>query len=486
MASRVTEPENVGIKSFGAYIPRRRMSRAAISAAHAWALPNLKTLGKGEKSLCSWDEDAITMAVEAGRDCLRGGSPQAVGSVVLASTTAPYADLQNAVLVASALRLDAAAGASDVGGSTRAGLSALIGSCRNRGSGDRLVLASEKRLGKPGSVQEMLYGSGAGALLIGDGTDLIARFLGSETTSVPFVDHFRQAGEKFDYHWEERWIRDEGVAKIVPPAVHRLLEKIGRTTREVAWLGLSGGPGGSDKALAKILSIAPERIVPDLQPQVGDTGAAHGVLLLIGALERAQRGDLLLIASFAQGCEVVAFEMLQSVEVECRRGLAGSIARRIEETAYLKMLSFSGELQLDWGMRAEADNKTALTQMYRSADQILGFVGGRCENCGAVQFPRLPSCVNCGATDSQKPFAMANQPAKVATYTADWLQYSPAPPLYMGLVQFEVGARVLMEIVDVGVPGLDVGTSLEMMFRIKERDRLRHYDRYFWKAVPID
>jgi uncharacterized OB-fold protein len=164
--------------------------------------------------------------------------------------------------------------------------------------------------------------------------------------------------------------------------------------------------------------------------------------------------------------------------------LAGTIARRIPESAYLKMLSFSGELDLDWGMRAEADNKSALTQVYRSASQILGFVGGRCAKCSAVQFPRLPCCVNCGEHDSQTAYPMAEEPAKVATYTADWLQYSPAPPLYMGLVQFDVGARVLMEIVDVGTSGIEVGNSLSMVFRIKERDKLRQYDRYFWKATP--
>jgi uncharacterized OB-fold protein len=135
-------------------------------------------------------------------------------------------------------------------------------------------------------------------------------------------------------------------------------------------------------------------------------------------------------------------------------------------------------------MRAETDHKTALTQLYRSADQIFGFVGGHCRACGAVQFPRLPTCVNCGAPDTQEPRPLVEEPAQVATHTADWLQYSPSPPLYMGLVQFQAGARVLMEIVDVGPEGLEVGTPLSMTFRMKERDRLRGWDRYFWKATP--
>ena len=480
----MAEAASVGIKSFGAYVPKRRMLRAAVAAAHAWSFPALRALGKGERSMCGWDEDAITMAVEAGRDCLRGTSASVLSELTLASTTAPYADLNNAVLVAAALQLPKAASAADATGSTRAGLTAISRACRAGAEGDSLIIASDRRSGKPGSAHEMQYGCGAGALMIGSGEELIARFLGAETVSVPFISNFRAAAEEFDYGWEERWIRDEGISKIVPAAVSRLLQRLAIDTERVRLFGMAGGPTGSDKLTAKTLGLAPDRVVPDLQGTVGDTGAAHAALLLVAALERAKPGDVIVIAAFAQGCEVVAFEMLNPAAIAGRRGLSGSIAHRIEETAYLKLLSFDGHIALDWGMRAETDNKTALTQLYRSADQILGFIGGKCQRCAAVQFPRMPACVNCGAIDSQVPFALADEPAKVVTHTADWLMYTPSPPLYVGLVQFDVGARLLMEIVDVGPAGLDVGSPLSMVFRIKERDQMRHFDRYFWKATP--
>lgn len=474
----------VGIQSFGAWLPRRRLQRSAIAAAHAWAFPSLKGLAKGERTMCSWDEDAITMAVEAGRDALRGTSPGDVKSLTMASTTAPYADLQNAVIVGTALRLSRDVAASDLGGSTRAGLTGLIQACRGGAAGGRLVVASERRSAKPGSAQEMQYGSGAAAVLVGEGDKVIARFLGAETASVPFFDHFRHAGADSDYTWEERWIRDEGLAKIVPRAITGLLQRLNVPVDKVAHFGLSGGPTGSDKAVAKILGLVPEKILPDLAGQVGDTGAAHSMLQLVGALEKAKPGDVIVVVTFAQGCEVVAFEMQAAAPATGRRGLSGALASRIEETAYMKLLSFDGRVDLEWGMRSETDNKTALTQLYRASDQIFGFVGGKCSACNAIQFPRLPACVNCGAVDSQQPYALADEPAKVATYTADWLMYTPAPPLYVGLVQFDCGARVLMEMVDVGAKGLDVGTPLAMNFRIKERDRLRGWERYFWKASP--
>ena len=31
----------------------------------------------------------------------------------------------------------------------------------------------------------------------------------------------------------------------------------------------------------------------------------------------------------------------------------------------------------------------------------------------------------------------------------------------------------------------DSGTRVEMVFRIKDRDELRGFKRYFWKATPV-
>jgi 3-hydroxy-3-methylglutaryl CoA synthase len=45
------------------------------------------------------------MAVEAGRDCLRGIERDRIAALSLASSTVPYADLQNSVIVAGALDL---------------------------------------------------------------------------------------------------------------------------------------------------------------------------------------------------------------------------------------------------------------------------------------------------------------------------------------------------------------------------------------------
>lgn len=469
----------VGIKAYGVFLPRLRIARSAIAQAHSWAFPSMR--GKGHKALCSWDEDSITLAVEAGRDCL-GDQSEAVSRVILASTTAPFADLQNASTVATALGLPGQISCTDVGGSTRAGLNALINELSNQDQRQRLVLASERRSAKPASAQEMNYGSGAVAMLVGEG-EILASYLGSDSLSVPFIDHYRMNGQDYDYYAEERWIRDEGVSKLVPATAAALLKRLDIKAADVAWFGLSGAPKGSDKLLSRKLGVESASLLDDFQEGVGDTGAAHSLLQLADALEKAQPGQLILLAAFGQGCDVALFRK-EAGQRKPARGIRGALAEGIEETSYLKMLSFEGELNVDWGPRAEVDTKASIAQQYRSHEQILAFTGGQCQHCGSVQFPSLPNCVNCGVADSQVPLSLANQRAKVATVSADWLQYYPAPPLYVGLVQFDNGARVLMEVVDVGKQVLDVGTTLKMVFRVKANDKLRGYRRYFWKATP--
>ena len=245
-------------------------------------------------------------------------------ALALASTTAPFADLQNAVIVASALNLPTSTQCSDLAGSTRAGLSALAQALESGAEGDALVVAADRRSAKPGSAQEMQFGAGAAAIQVGEDASL-AKYLGRETVSHLFVDHFRATGEKHDYYWEERWIRDEGVAKVIPAAVKRLLAKTGRAATDVKWFGLAGAPSGSDKAIAKTLGIAPEQVLPDLHATVGDCGTAHAPLQLIHALENAKAGDLIIVAAFGQGCEVLAFEMGEGTHRPAT-GLAKSIA----------------------------------------------------------------------------------------------------------------------------------------------------------------
>jgi 3-hydroxy-3-methylglutaryl CoA synthase len=476
----------VGITGFGAYIPRLRLQRATVVAANQWSNPGLAALAKGERSIANWDEDSVTLAVEAARDCLAGTDRGSIGHISLASTTLPFADRQNAGIVATALTLPAGIGALDATGSQRAGTSTLIGALNSANSGDHLCIAADKRQARPGSTQELTYGVGAAALTVGS-DNVIAEFIGSHSVTEDFVDHYRGDGRKFDYFWEERWVRQEGHLKLIPAAIAGLLEKTGVAADAIDRLIVPVMSRGAPHGVAKATGIAAEAVADTLQANCGETGVAHPLVLLVAALEAAAPGEKILVCSFGQGGDALLFETTGALtDYPARRGVAGSLAQRREETNYIKYLTFNGLLDMERGMRAEQDKQTALTALYRNRDLLLGFVGGRCTNCGTLQIPRTRICVNpnCRAHGTQEDEPFAEKPASIMSWTADQLAYSIDPPAHYGMVQFEGGGRLMVDFTDVDPDAVEVNMPVRMVFRIKDLDEQRGFVRYFWKAAP--
>lgn len=473
----------LGISRFGAYVPRLRLDRSIIAAAHAWMAPGLKGQAKGSRAFTSWDEDAITMGVEAARDALDGHDVAAVKAVRLASTHLPYADLQNAAILARAVGVSSDVATSDAAGSQRAGTSALLQAIR--GGEATLVIGSDNPFAKPASTQELSFGAGAAAFLVSD-QNVAARLVGSATVADVFVDHFRSADAASDYNWEERWVRDEGYAKIVPAAVQAALADAQLAIGDVQHFVMPSYLKGAADAVAKKIKFV-GTVAPGLEDGVGYAGAAHALLMLAATLEKAQPGERIMLVGFGQGADVLIFQATDAIrDAQPARGVAGSIADALPTDSYLRMLSFHNGIEAEWGMRSEKSGKTALTEQYRSADQLEGFNAGKCGSCGTVQFPQLQYCVTCHAPgEGFTNVPLRDEQAEVLTSTADWLSYHPSPPLWVGFVRFDSGARVLMEMVDIGKDGIDTGATLRMVYRIKEKDRQRGYNRYFWKATPL-
>ncbi|AIT79836.1 hydroxymethylglutaryl-CoA synthase family protein [Novosphingobium pentaromativorans] len=475
-----------GIQSFGAYVPRLRLQRAAVHAANKWFAPGLGRLAKGERSMVNWDEDVVTMAVEAARDCLADRSREDIATVMLASSSAPFADRQNSGILKEALNLSDHVATIDIGMSQKAGAGALLQACRSASSGTVLVTASESRRARPASEDELLNGDGAAAFVIGEG-DGLARLVDSYSVSADFVDHFRPEGEEFDTGWEARWVRDEGYSKLAGNAISGLLKQSGVDASAISKL-IVGIPGkGIAAGLAKRAGIAAEAVADDLGAVMGSAGTAHPLVMLAHSLETAKPGDLLLVLGFGQGADVLLFEATDAIgSVRPLLGASGWLERGRQEPNYMKYLSFAGHIQLELGKRAEFDQSPVLTALYRNRKTVLGLVGGRCTETGTIQFPKTDISVNQNnpAIGTQEDYPLAEVPARVMSYTSDSLTFTLDPPNYYGMIDFEGGGRMLTEFTDVDPGQVAVGAPMRMMFRVKSRDNRSGFVQYFWKAVP--
>jgi 3-hydroxy-3-methylglutaryl CoA synthase/uncharacterized OB-fold protein len=474
----MTTQNEHGILATSRYVPRMRLERSEVFAQHRWMAPGLRGLAKGQKAMANWDEDSVTMAVEA----IRGLSfdHAQVNALTLASTSLPFAERINAGIVASALQLPSSSSVRDVSSSYRSASTELLNALAQTQSGTQIIVASEKRSPKPASSSEMIQGDGAAAVCIGTGP-IIASLVASRTEYADFVDHFRESGESHEYGWEERWTRDEGYMKIAVGAIKRCLEQDAINGSDIAHFVMPAVISKINESIAKKLGFTKAKVVDNHRDTVGDLGSAQPLAMLDTALRHAKPGELILLACFGSGCDVI---LLRRTSVPC----PGHEPLHFKsETSYLKYLSFNQQIDLDWGMRAEMDNKTALTAAWRDHGRISHFEGGKCTKCGTVQFPSGRLCVNpqCNAQDSQQPFSLADEAAHVLSHTSDYLAYTPHPPFQFGHIDFESGARVLMEFTDTDQEELHSNLPVRMVYRIKEFDAKRGFRRYFWKATPV-
>jgi 3-hydroxy-3-methylglutaryl CoA synthase len=467
-------------------VPRLRLARATIQEAMGWlARPNEKRAA-GSRAVCNWDEDALTLAVEAARGCL-ARVRTAPAAVTLASTTLPFADRSNATLLAAALDLAPQLQTLDVTGTLRAATTALAQATRAPAS-PTLLVASDARGARSGSDQELQFGAAAVAMLVAPaGTEsdrALAHIRGTAHLAADFVDHYRMSGQAFDYALEERWIRDEGIGKLAPEAIAAALESAGLKAADIRHC-LLPLPQATAQRLARAVGLEGAQLAADLRDDCGDSGVAHPLLMLAAAIETAARGEHILLLGLGQGVDALVLTATGAAPGAGHRPVANALARRREETSYTRYLSHRGLLDIDFGMRAERDNRSAQSVMWRKERQVTGFVGGRCASCGTQQFPRTRVCVNpeCRRTDTQADCRLADLKGRVKSFTEDWQAYAPRPPALYGNVEFEGGGNLLMEFTDADSGELEVGMPVRFVFRIKDVDRLRAFRRYFWKAT---
>jgi 3-hydroxy-3-methylglutaryl CoA synthase/uncharacterized OB-fold protein len=443
----------------------------------------------GEKAVVNWDEDSISMATNAGIDCLKEIDRSKVDGLYFATTTQPYMVRQNSTIISGALDLKSDIRTNDFVACTKSGTSALItafDAIKGGSASSILVAAADCRTGKPGSPQEHLFGDGAAALLVGN-DNVIATLEGHYSVSYDFPDRWKSDGEKFEHAWEDRFIRDEGYSKIVPEAIVGLLKKCGMAVKDLAKLVFCYPYPREHAALAKKLGAEPGQIQDIMLDKVGDTGSAYALMMLVAALEDAKPGDKILVASYGDGSDALLFKVTDNItKMKKRKGIKGSLAARKELASYEKYAAFRNAIPVDIGLRGETIPYTALSVWWRERKGIMALYGTKCKHCGTPQYPANRICVNpkCRAIDEMEPYRFSDKKAIVFNYTSDNLAASISPPTIYGVIDFEGGGRAWLDFTDCDLEDIKVGVPVELSFRRKYSDEVRGIHSYFWKVIP--
>jgi hydroxymethylglutaryl-CoA synthase len=479
-----------GIRAFSCYLPRYRLNRKRIFQGMGWFNPVTISAAQGEKAVANYDEDSLTMAVAASMNCLEAIPRAEVDTVCLASTTLPYLERENAAILNTALDLSAEIRAADFRDSLKCGTTALLsGLDALQGTAARnvLVVAADCRPAKLGSMQEQYYGDGAAAFVLGV-DDVVAEFKGSFSVSADFPDYIRAEGKTFDRGWEERWITNEGYRKLIPKAITGLLNKYRMDIQDLAKVIYPCHFKRTHLAIAKKLGISGDRLQENLHETLGDTGAAHPLIMLAAALEKAKPGDKILVASYGNGSDALFLEVTDKIKTIGKiRGFSYYGVRRRELESYEKYAVFKRLVPADLGMRGEDEPATSFSMLWRKRKDIFALVGSRCKVCGTPQFPSQRVCVNpdCGEMDQVEEYRFSDRKGTIFTYTGDMLAFCYDPPQIYGLIDMEGGGRLFLDFTDCELESLKVESPVEMTFRRRYLDESRGIHGYFWKATPL-
>jgi hydroxymethylglutaryl-CoA synthase len=460
-----------GIVSYGVYLPFWRLQRGAITGALGAGG------GKGTRSVASYDEDTTSMGVEAARRALRGAPGGVAPSDVLFATTAPaYADKTNASIIHAALGLPSSVGAYDMVGAVRSNVAACTLADRLGG----LAVVSDIRTGRPGGGDESSGGDAAVAVLFGD-EGALTQSIGGATASGEFLDRWRVPGAAASKQWEERF-GEFAYAPLVDEAVTAALKSADIDAAAIDHAIVTGLHTRAVNAARKSIGFRPDAVVDDLTGLVGNTGTAHGLLMLADVLDRAEPGQTIAVVQLADGVDVW---LLRTTDAIAGHTPARRVRQVIDATrddlSYAQFLTWRGVLDREPPRRPEPDRPAAPPSLRTDAWKY-AFVGSRDEN-GFVHLPPSRVSMGTGAIDRMEPAPMADVPATIATFTVDRLAYSLSPPVVAAVIDFDGGGRFQCELTDVDPATVAIGDRVEMTFR-----RLYTTDgvhNYFWKARKL-
>jgi 3-hydroxy-3-methylglutaryl CoA synthase/uncharacterized OB-fold protein len=420
------------------------------------------------------------MAVAAGRNALVAGSP-APGTLWFATTNPIYAEKTTAPIAAAALRIGSDVLAADAGPGLR-GASAALRAGLNSTDPSVLVLAGDVRTGPAGSAEERDGGDAGVALLIGDeetSGGLVAEYLGGASVTGEFLDRWKAPGELAMSAWEERF-GQQRYAELADRAWKAACADAAVQPGDIASVAITGPSARAGAKLTKALGAAGADVIDPLITTVGFTGAAHGPLLLTHLVEQASPGDVVALVSMADGADAFLFRVTGQ-----RTNTAVTVADQLDSgddsLPYARYLQWRGVLPTQPPNRPEPARMSA-SAAQRRGEWKYGFVGSRDRSSEAVHMPPARVSFKGGAVDDMEPMPMADTRARVVTFTADSLAYSPSPPTIFAVCDFEGGGRLPIEITDVAPADVSIGMEVEMTFRrISTADGIANY---FWKARP--
>ena len=332
-----------GIIGYGVYVPKTRIKQQDVGIP--WG-----GFGMGEKAVCGWDEDIVSMAAEAVDNAVKNAGVKAadIGALYMGTASSHMVEMHLSPILAELQGLSNQASVMDFTGSVNAvgnALSQCLMAIEAKRIKYGIVVGTENRMVGPGSDAEVSFGAAAVAMVVGaEGT--IADIEGVESFRTLFMDRWRHVKDPWVSNlFDQRFFRDDGYAKHIGEASKALMAKVGTKAADYKMAMFpqvdSRVPAGAGKA------VGVKTLFPDLTGAIGDVGGVSPFLCLAGALDSAKPGERFLVASYGSGM-ATAFSVVAKEGIEKKRGKAKNLEKYIGQKA---MVDYPAYLRLTGNLR---------------------------------------------------------------------------------------------------------------------------------------
>ncbi len=456
----------VGIEALSYYFPG--YSVKAREYVDAWGY--FAGWGIREKTVASFDEDEVTMALEAASRLITGD----VGYVAAATFGGPR--ISNTVV--TALGLEGCRKA-DFSGSTNASGEAFL-SCVDyveASKGQALLITADMPRAAPEDPAEHGLGAASTALLITpDGGLKIGG------TSA---------------HTEEEY----GELFLDSRGVRRSLEVVD-LSRKVFRRSVEGLPEASEGkrrvacyepdarfARRSLQGLVEASHVGSVVELSGDTGCSSPFLALMDVLQGMKEGEEVLLLTYGGGSSV-AVVLRQRSAPAMPESPKKALASSRTYLTYLRYAQLRRHLSSqDVSTEMSMGAYISLPSYLESIEERYRLTASRCTSCSRLHFPPRHACLDCGGrTFSREPLCGEGE---VFSYTVIARGSSPTEfreqqdfvgEYAVALVQLKEGPRIVAQMTDCDPDGVEIGLPVRAVLRRVYRQE--GVVRYGYKFVP--
>lgn len=438
-----------GIQALSYYVPR--FSIKSEEYVNAWGY----FTGRGirEKTVAGYDEDEITMGLEAA-----SGLPLLDGVGYLAAATFPGPRMSTTLV--TALGLDSAQKA-DFSGSTNASGEALL-SCLDFVEAQgrpALVVAANLPRGRPEDPLEHPMGAAAVASIVTPDGGLQVERRAVRTRE--------EMGELFLDN--ERRRRSLGVTDLGPQVIQEAASQLASRGQSV-W-GVCPEPDGRFARRSLEGLVEPSMVGGGVVELTGDTGCCSPLLSLAQLMSGRKRGDRILLVTYGGGSSValsLRVEAMPSTPPPPREAL--QTGRTYLD--YLQYARFQGFLSAEDASEASMGAYLSIPSYLESIQERYRLLGSRCSECGELLFPPKPSCIRCGS----RSFTREPLSGKGEVYARTVISRGSAPTEFrrqqdlvgeysVCIIQLEEGPRIIAQLTDCDPNEVELGVQVECVLR---------------------